>query len=159
MASTIHASIAMEVDEIHEQLTANAAREAARMPAGIRSQARGKDGNVPRGNQFVALQQRKKEGGALQQWNCTRRSGKWYLRHRRDGRSSAVAHCRGRVRHVCAVWRTGAAPCAPHPSVSDSNESAVTEGSRKKRFLYCQAETERERETDRDGDRQIICSS
>lgn len=65
MASTIHASIAMEVDEIHEQFAANAAREAARMPTGIRSQARGKDGNVPRGNQFVALQQqrRKKEGG------------------------------------------------------------------------------------------------
>lgn len=59
MASTIHATIAMEVDEIHEQFTANAAREATRMPAGIRSQARGKDGNVPRGNQFVALQQRK----------------------------------------------------------------------------------------------------
>lgn len=65
MASTIHASIAMEVDEIHEQFAANAAREAARMPAGVRSQARGKDGNVPRGNQFVALQQqqrKKKEG-------------------------------------------------------------------------------------------------
>lgn len=53
----------MEVDEIHEQFAANAAREAARMPAGVRSQARGKDGNVPRGNQFVALQQRKEEGG------------------------------------------------------------------------------------------------
>lgn len=58
MASTIHASIAMEVDEIHEQLAANAACEAARMPAGIRSQARGKDGNVAGGNQFVALRKR-----------------------------------------------------------------------------------------------------
>jgi len=56
MASTIHASIAMKVDEIHEQLAADATRKATRMPAGIRSQSRGKDSNVASGNQFVALQ-------------------------------------------------------------------------------------------------------
>lgn len=44
-----------------------------------------------------------------------------------DVRSSAVSHCRVRVHHVCAVWKTNAAPCAPHPSVSDSNEPEMTE--------------------------------
>lgn len=57
MAATIHAPIPMEIDEIHEQLTANAARKAARMPAGIGAEARGKDRNVASGNQLVALQE------------------------------------------------------------------------------------------------------
>lgn len=72
--------------------------------------------------------------------------GKWYLRHRRDGRSSAVAHCPGRVRHVCAVWRTGAAPCAPHPSVSDSNESAATE---RTVFEFPDRQRQRQRQAER----------
>lgn len=56
VASAIHASIPVEVDEVHEQLAADAAGEAGRMPAGIGAQSRGEDGDVARGNQFVALQ-------------------------------------------------------------------------------------------------------
>jgi len=64
--------------------------------------------------------------------------GGWeYLRRRRVGRSSAAARCRGPGHRVCAAWRRAAAPCAPHPSVSDSNEPAMTASNWKLWLFLC----------------------
>jgi len=50
VAAAVHASIPVEVDEVHEELAADAAGEARRMPAGIWAQSRGEHGDVARGN-------------------------------------------------------------------------------------------------------------
>jgi len=50
VAAAVHASIPVEVDEVHEELAADAAGEARRMPTGIGAQSRGEHCDVARGN-------------------------------------------------------------------------------------------------------------
>lgn len=50
VASAVHTPIPVEVDEVHQELPADAAGEARRMPAGIGTQSGGKHGDVARRN-------------------------------------------------------------------------------------------------------------
>lgn len=50
VASAVHAPIPVEVDKVHEELAADGAGEARRMPAGIGAQSRGEHGDVARGD-------------------------------------------------------------------------------------------------------------
>ena len=56
VAATVEASLAMEVDEVHQQLLADAAREAGGVPDGVGTESGCLDDDVSLGGGLLALQ-------------------------------------------------------------------------------------------------------
>lgn len=57
MSSAVQAALFEEVDKVDEELSADAASETRRVPAGIWAGSGGEHTNVPNGHALLALQQ------------------------------------------------------------------------------------------------------